>query len=158
VIGRTRVPDEVRAVETAERRLAWGLTDDGVALVATASALHVGDQELPWWRVEKAAWQPPLLTVIEVAEVEGTGTRRAWSLAQDSRLAEVVHGSVTSSVAWSDYRKLPVGGRVRLVGRRVPERDPLEWQVVWQSAQAAADPALRALAASWVEALRTTIG
>ncbi|MCU1587321.1 MAG: hypothetical protein JWN31_814, partial [Frankiales bacterium] len=115
-------------------------------------------EPLPWWRVEKATWQPPVLTVVEVADVEGAGAQRTWSLADDARLAETVRACVTSSVGWSDYRKLGAAERVRLVGRRLPGRDALEWQTVWSSTAAAADPALRAQASRWIEELRGSIG
>lgn len=152
-----RPPAAVRALEVSERRLAWGLTDDGVPLVATASALYAGSDRFPWWQVERAHWQPPRLTVVETAPVEASGARRSWSLAQESHLAEMVHACVTSSVAWSDVRKLGATS-VRLVGRRVPDRDPLTWQVVWGSPEAAADPALAAQAERWVDELRRSIG
>ena len=158
MIGRGRVPAAVRAVDVLERRLAWGITDDGLPLIATPTSLYAGTEPLPWWRIEKATWQPPLLTVVEVADVEGAGRQHAWSLAEDARLAETVRACVTTSVGWSDHRKLGSGGRVRLVGRRVPGRDALEWQTVWETPAAAADPALRAQAATWVEQLRATIG
>jgi hypothetical protein len=157
-MGRARVPAAVRALDVPERRLAWGLTDDGTVLTATPTALYAGTEPLPWWRIERAAWQPPLLTVVEVADVEGAGTQHTWSLADDARLAETVRACVTSSIGWTDHRKLGDGSRVRLVGRRQPGRDPLEWQTVWSSAAAAADPAWRAQAARWVEELRGSIG
>ena len=80
------------------------------------------------------------------------------TLDQDAKLAETVRACVTSSVGWTDRRQLGAAGHVRLVGRRVPDRDALEWQVVWESAAAAADPSLRALADRWVDELRGTIG
>ena len=73
MIGRRTVPDAVATLRTEERREAWGLTPDGVALVATASALHVGTTVLPWTQVEKVSWVPPRLVLTEVAEVEGAG-------------------------------------------------------------------------------------
>ena len=158
MIGRSRVPEAVRAVDVPERRLAWGLTDEGLPLIATPTALYAGSEPLPWWRVEKALWQPPVLTVIEVAEIEGAGVQHSWSLADDARLAETVRSCVTSSVGWSDARKLGSTGQVRLVGRRVRGRDTLEWQAIWSSPEAAAEPALRAQVVRWLEELRSSIG
>lgn len=153
----SKVPDAVRSVRTPERRLAWGLAPDGTVLVATASALHVGDEVLPWTQVEKVSWRPSVLTLVEVAEVEGTGRVRSWELAEDGRLAETVRARVTSSVGWSDRRRLPSGGHVRLVGRRAPGADALDWQVVWEHASDAAGPA-RGQVDAWVVELRKTIG
>ncbi|MDP9182409.1 MAG: hypothetical protein M3P04_06485 [Actinomycetota bacterium] len=155
---RRQVPAAVRAVRLEERRLAWGVTDDGVVLVATPSALHVGDRALPWTQVVKVAWQEPVLTVREVAEVEDGGVAHQFSLAEQDRLAEVVRAQVTSSVAWSDVRRLEPVGKVRVVARRVPRQDALLWQLVWLEGTDPADEALRAQADALVIALRGTLG
>ena len=143
---------------TDGRRLAWGLTTDGIPLVATPSSLYIGSERLPWTQVERVVWRPLTLTLIEVAEVEGTGRSRSWELALDSRLAETVRARVTSSVGWSDRRTLVPSGAVRLVGRRAPGRESLEWQTVWEPGTDRFDPLLRSQAEQWVEALRNTIG
>jgi hypothetical protein len=153
-----RPPDAVRALRLEERRLAWAVTPDGVPLVATASALHVGEERLPWTRVERVSWQPPSLTLVEVARVEGTGPIRTWELATDRRLAETVRAQVTSSIGWSDRRALEPSGAVRLVGRRTPGTDALEWQTFWEPGTDPDDPALRSQAEQWVDLLRRTIG
>lgn len=152
-----RTPEAVRAVPLTERRLAWGLTDDGTALVATATALHVGEETIPWTAIERVSWKPDVLTVIGTAAVEGSGPRRVFSLAEQSRLAEAVRAAVTSSVAWSDRRRVG-SGHVRLVGRRSPGVDALAWQVVWESSALADDPTAAAQAQAWVEELRAAIG
>ena len=153
-----RAPEAVRRLRLEERRLAWGVTPDGTPLVATPSALHVGDEQLPWTGVERVSWQPPVLTVVEVARVEGTGRRRTWELAQDARLAETVRTAVTSSIGWSDRRVLSPQGAVRLVGRRTPGTDALDWQTVWEPGTDPDDPALQAQAQLHVDALRRTLG
>ena len=143
---------------TDERRLAWGITSEGVALVATASTLYVGSEQLPWTQVERVVWRPSTLTVHEVAEVEGTGRARTWELVEDAHLAETIQARVTSSVGWSDRRMLQPSGAVRLVGRRAPGLEVLQWQIVWEPGTDPADPALRTQAEQWVDALRKTIG
>jgi len=155
---RRQVPDAVRAVALDERRLGWGVATDGAVVVATPSALHVGEQVLPWTQVAKAAWAPPVLTVLEVADVEDEGTVHRFELAEEDRLAEVVRARVTSSVAWSDVRRLQPDGKVRVVGRRVPGVDALLWQVVWLDGTDRTDPHLRAQADALVAALRGTLG
>jgi hypothetical protein len=155
---RRTIPEAVRALRLEERRLAWGLTEDGTALVATPSTLYAGDQHLAWTQVAKVAWAPPVLTVTEVADVEDAGLAHRFVLAEDDRLAEVVRAQVTSSVAWTDVRRLETGGKVRVVARRVPGRDALLWQVVWLDGTDAADPSLRAETDALVLALRGTIG
>ena len=155
---RSRVPEVVRAVPTEERRLAWGVTVDGLPLVATATTLYAGTERLTWVSVEKVVWRPSTLTLHEVAEVEGTGPVRSWELAEDGRLAETVRERVTGSVRWSDRRKLSPAGHVRLVGRRVPGEDLLVWLVVWEPATDPRDPALQAQVQRELDGLRRTIG
>jgi hypothetical protein len=153
---RTAVPPQVKAVR--DRRLAWGLTDDGIPLVAAPECLWIGEEQLPWTSVEKATWKPDVLTISEVAEVEGTGRTRSWVLAQEHRLAELVHTQVTASVRWSDVRKLSPAGKVRFVGRRVPGEDLLLWQVVWEPGTDPSDPFLRAQVERTLDGLKKTIG
>lgn len=158
MIGRKKLPAEVKAIATDERRLAWGMADDGTPLVATPVALWAGTSRLAWTFVEKVQWQPPVLTVHEVSEIEGTGGARSWTLVADSRLAETIRACVTSSVAWSDRRTVGPGARVRLVGRRAPGRDQLIWQTVWERPEDRAVPGYAAQAQEWVEELSRTIG
>jgi hypothetical protein len=155
---RPRVPDEVRALAPAERHLGWALAEDGTPLVATPTSLYAGELVLPWAQVAKVSWVPPLLAVREVSPVEDAGTEHRFVLADDERLAEVVRTQVTSSVAWSDVRRLQPAGKVRVVGRRVPGVDALHWQVVWLEGTDPADPALRAQADAHVAALRGSLG
>jgi hypothetical protein len=154
----SRVPAAVKAVAPLERRLAWGVAVDGTPLVATPTALYAGDWHLPWTQVERAGWQPPLLTVREVALVEGSGARHEWELEQDHHLAEVVRAQVTSSIGWSDRRRLPTTGALRVVGRRVPGEDALLWQVVYLEGADPTDPVNRAQAEELVAGLRATLG
>ena len=155
---RSRVPAPVRAVAPTERRLAWGLTEDDVPLVATPTALYVGDTALAWADVETAGWAPPVLTVREVAEVSGAGRAHRFVVATDSRLVETVRACVTSSVAWSDVRRLQPDGKVRVVGRRTPGRDALTWQVVFLEGTDPSDPLLRMQADQAVAELRASLG
>jgi hypothetical protein len=153
---RRPLPEAVRAV--ADRRLAWGVTDDGVALVASPTCLHVDSEQIDWTSVEKVGWVAPLLRLTEMAEVEGTGTVHLWELAENHRLAETIRERVTASVAWSDVRKLHPAGAVRLVGRRVPGQELLTWQTVWQDGTNPSDPLLRAQVDAFVTGLRKSIG
>jgi hypothetical protein len=153
-----RVPPGVKALAPDERRLAWGLTVDGTPIVATPQALYAGDLRIPWVQVEKAGWQPPVLTVREVAEVDGAGSVHTWELAEDKDLAGVVRTQVTSSIGWSDRRRLPGKGALRVVGRRVPGEDALLWQVVYIEGADPDDPVNQAHADQLVAGLRATLG
>lgn len=153
---RRSVPEAVRAVP--DRRLAWAVTEQGVALVASPACLHVGDEQIPWAAVEKVGWADPTLRLTEMAEVEGAGRVHLWELAEDHHLARTVRERVTASVAWSDLRALQPDGKVRLVGRRVPGEELLTWQVVWQRGTDPADPFLRAQVEAHLDGLRKSIG
>jgi hypothetical protein len=155
---RRAVPEAVRALAQGERRLGWALTSSGEALVATPSGLHSEGSVLPWTQVAHVTWQPPTLTLTEVAEVDGAGQVHHLLLEQDAGLAQVVRTQVTSSVAWSDVRRLQPKGKVRLVGRRQPERDDLLWQTVWLDGTDPDDPLLRTQAEALVADLRGTLG
>lgn len=158
---RRRVPDAVASVELlpGERRSAWALTPDGEPVVATEAALLLpGGVRLEWRRVERAAWQPPRLTVLEVADVEGTGARHTHELSDEGDLPAVVHSRVTASVAWTDHARLSPAGGVRVVGRRVPDAELLEWQLVYDVGTDREDPLVRAQAEQLVAQARRSIG
>ena len=158
---RPRLPEAVRAVQVlaGERRLAWGTTPSGEAVVATDLALHLPRSgRVEWADVEKATWRRPQLTVVRVAPVEGTGQREAVELVDDDRLADVVRSQVTASVGWSDHVRLVPTGGVRVVGRRRPGRELLDWQLVFDQGTDPDDPALREQAEAVVDRARRTIG
>jgi len=161
LLRRAAVPEVVRAVDLpeGERRLAWGVTQTGAAVVASPSVLVLPDgTSLPWVHVEKAVYAPPVLTVSEVAEIEGSGAQHVLRLAQDHDLAGVVRARVTSSVGWSDRRRLHPRGSVRLVGRRVAGQDALLWQLVFDRDSDPDDPAVRAQAGQLLNEVRRTLG
>lgn len=164
---RRPVPEAVRALllPAGERRLGWALTADGAPVVATASHLLLpGREPLPWGAVERAGWQRPVLTVVEVAPgaapVSGTGPTTVLRLDEeaDGGLADAVHARVTSSVAWSTHVRFPSGGGARVVGRRRSGTDELAWQVVYDAGTDVHDPTVRAQAQAVVERSRRTIG
>ena len=155
---RRQVPEAVRAVSLDERRLAWALTTTGTPVIATSSALHLPDRVLAWTQIAKVAWAPPVLMVREVADVEDAGPAYRLELETEDSLAEVVRAQVTSSVAWSDVRRLQPAGKVRIVGRRVAGVDALLWQVVWLEGTDPTDPQLRSQADVLVAALRGSLG
>lgn len=160
-LGRRPVPPEVRdlPLPAGERRTAWALTTAGEPVVATDQALHLpGGQRLAWPDVERARWQRPRLQVREVAPVAGAGRLHVLELTGEDELAEVVHARVTASVAWSSHYRLSPGGGVRVVGRRRPGLDPLDWQLVYDEGTAVADPLVRAQAEQLLDSARRSIG
>ena len=148
----------MRGLKTADRRIAWGVTTDGLPLVATPTSLYAGSERLAWADIERVSWRPSTLLLIEASEVEGSGAQHCWELARDRRLAETIRAQVTSTIGWTDRRALQPSGHVRLVGRRIPGEDPLRWQLVFEPGTDPHDPQLRAQAEQLVDGLRRTLG
>jgi hypothetical protein len=159
---RRRVPDVVRtvALEQGDRRVAWALTDDGRPVVATERGLVLpGRPRVDWSDVERAGWQRPALTVVESSEVAGSGCTTTVVLADDDGgLPEVVRAGVSSSVAWSRHVRLVPTGGVRVVGRRRPGQELLDWQCVYDPGTDVSDPEIRAQAESVVLRARRSVG
>ena len=99
-----------------------------------------------------------MLVVTHVAPVDGTGESWQLELAEENDLADVVRTRVTDSVAWSNHVKLKPAGGVRLVGRRRPGQELLEWQLVFDAGTDPDDPQLRAQADALVSDARRSIG
>jgi hypothetical protein len=161
LLRRAPLPEVVRAVQLdpGERRLGWGVTSAGDAVVATSAGLRLpGRPPLAWADVERATWRRPVLTLSQVAQVDGTGQRWQLELADEDDLPDVVRTQVTGSVAWSNHVALKPSGGVRLVGRRRPGQDLLDWQLVYDAGTDPEDPQLRAQGEALVEEARRTIG
>ena len=132
---RGRPPAEaVARLERDERVTAWGRTsDDSDVLVATPRGLWLPSGErVGWHEIHKARWDTGVLTLIRGVEV-APGIREdapplRYVLAEPGNLPDEVRTRVTRSVAYSVHHRLP-GGGVRVVGRRVPGRDGLDWAV-----------------------------
>ena len=161
-LRRRPVPAAVRALvlPAGERRVAWALLDDGRPVVATATGLLVpGRPHLLLWRaIERATWDRPRLVVRELADVSETGVLHELTLQDEGGLPELVRQQVTGSVAWATSARLSPSGGVRIVGRRVPEAEALEWQLVFDAGTDPDDPLVRAQAEYALSSARRTIG
>lgn len=161
LLGRRSVPEAVTAVrlEPGERRSAWGLTPGGEPVVVTDLGLWLpGAPRLDWHDVEKATWARPVLTVVRVALVAGTGERRTVQLEQEGNLPDAVRSAVTGSVGWSSHYRLRPRGGVRVVGRRRPGQDLLHWQLVYDVGTDPDDPLVRTQADELLLTARRTVG
>lgn len=161
LLGRSALPEVVRAVslEPGERRLGWGVTTAGEAVLATSRGLRLpGAELLDWADVERATWRRPSLVVTRVSPVDGTGPRWQVELEQEDDLADAVRAQVTGSIGWTDHVRLQPEGGVRLVGRRRPGQDLLDWQMVFDAGTDPQDPALRAQAEAHLLEVRRRIG
>jgi hypothetical protein len=164
LLRRRTTPEVVRAValEPGERRVAWALTTAGEPVVATDRGLRLpGRPVLEWEQIERASFARPVLTVLELAEVEGTGARHAVELDladEQTDLPATVRARVAASVAWSSHTRLAPAGGVRIVGRRRRGLEVLDWQLVFDQGTDPHDPQLRAQAEQHLAAARRTIG
>ena len=160
-LRRRPVPEVVRAValEPGERRRAWGVTTLGDPVVATDLGLHLPRSgRIDWHEIERATWKRPVLGISKVAPVDGAGPRWQLELTEEADLADVVRSSVTASVAWTNHVRLQPSGGVRIVGRRRPGQDALDWQLVFDSGTDPDDPQVQAQAEALVSDARRTIG
>jgi len=164
--GRRRLPEVVRALslDPGERRLAWALRDDDGAVVATDLGLWLASDpaepggRLDWADIERVSWKRPVLTVFGIAPVTGTGKRSEVDLLEGSDLPEVVRSAVTASIGWSSHYRLRPSGGVRVVGRRRPGREVLDWQLVYDADTDPDDPGVREQAEQLRADARRTIG
>lgn len=135
VKSRPPVPDSAkRFLERDERELAWAQAVTGQVLVATQRGLHVVGERahrlVGWHEITKASWGERKLTVIEAEPGEGSEIvdQRPWQLEFDEPggIPVVLRQRVESSVVVTVHR--PTASGVRLIGRKVPGQDGLQWQ------------------------------
>jgi hypothetical protein len=130
---RGRPPAEaVARLERDERVTAWGRGDSGVVIATPRGLWPPSGERVGWDEIHKARWDAGVLTVIRGVEV-APGVREdapplRYVLAEPGNLPDEVRTRVTRSVAYSTHHQLP-GGGVRVVGRRVPGRNGLDWAV-----------------------------
>lgn len=162
MFGRRRVPESVRrvALDPGERRSGWAVTASGDPVVATDLGLRLPGTgaRLAWIDVEKATWARPWLELSELAEVSGTGRRWRIELADEGELPAVVRSQVSASVAWQNHVKLSPSGGVRVVGRRRPGSELLDWQMVFDQGTDLDDPSVQAQAQAVLYEARQRIG
>lgn len=160
-LGRRKLPAAAGDVqlEAGERRLAWALTVSGEAVVATDLGLRFpGVSRIDWPDVERVSWQRPRLTVFAIASVTGAGAQRQAELGDDGGLPGVVRSQVTASIGWSRHHALQPTGGVRIVGRRRPGRELLDWQLVYDTDTDPTDPGRRSQAEALLLEARRTVG
>jgi hypothetical protein len=141
-----------------ERVLAVARTADGAAVAATDVALHFplpagDDARVPWERIDHAGWREGLLHVRETG-----GTTHRLRLAEPDAVPEAVQERVTATVVVSTHVRFPNAGGVRIVGRRAPRSETVNWTFVFDSGLDPADPGLRAKAEQALEDLRRQTG
>lgn len=161
-----------------ERVLAVARTSEGAVVAATTLALHLPPSEasasegsasegsdseasasgrrhrrVRWELVDHAGWQDGWLRVRETG-----GAAHRLRLPDPGSVPEAVQERVTATVVVSTYARLTGSGGVRIVGRRDPDGDGLNWTFVFDPGLDPADPDLRARAEGLLEELRRQTG
>lgn len=119
-----------------EHILAWALTSEGTAVIATNRNLWTAGGSTAWNHLSKAVWDGVALTVTPSTIVE---ERDGYSVIADEEpvrltlpdpdnVPQVVRQRVTASVRHPARHELPEGG-LWLAARRVPGHDGLAWIV-----------------------------
>jgi hypothetical protein len=132
---RERPPADVLAVlDSDERAVSWGDTDDGAAVVATPKGLWWPDgdgyRRIAWQHIDKAVWRDSVLSVIEADVVDDLllvdREPVSVTITTPRDLPPTVRKRVDANVVRTQL--LPVtGGAARFVARRVPGRDGVVW-------------------------------
>ena len=140
---RHRLPaDAYREFEPGEHVVAWAPHERGY-LVATTRGLWLPDfaERLGWHEIHKATWTGQELTILPSRQVSEAGSGpdapadvvadaepALFRLSDPGELPHEVRVRVTRSVVYSQHHELPNGG-VRVLGRRVPGRDGVSFQL-----------------------------
>jgi hypothetical protein len=160
---RLTLPAEARdalPLDAGERLLAVARLVDGSWVAATPGALVLPGHRVDWSTVAHAEWSDERsqlrVDLLRTADAEAETHRLA--LDEPGRVPEVVRDRVTSSIVAS--RHTPVEGRagVRVVARRVPGEDELQWQVVVDRGLDPADPRVQTAGDTAVSDLRRDLG
>jgi hypothetical protein len=158
----THLPDDARAtldLAHRERVLSAARLRDGGWLAATDQGLVGAGWRAPWSAATHAQWYDDAAT-LQVAWLDAAGERQDQSLVLDEpgMLPETVHERVTATILLS--RHLPVRGRdgVRVVARRQPGSDEVEWQVVADPGVDAGDPQVGTMVREGIRAMSADLG
>ncbi|MEO3744840.1 hypothetical protein [Plantactinospora sp. B5E13] len=136
-----------------ERVLDWARVGDGAeSVVVTDRGLWLpgGVGRLGWHDIHKAVWSGRELSVTPAEpagervdyRVQADGQVRTYLLLDPGQVPHQVRTRVTRSVAYTTHHRLPDGGGVRVVARRVPGVDGLTWTVRYDPGTSTEDPAV----------------
>jgi hypothetical protein len=127
------------ALGAEERVVAWaGATGDDVVVLTNLGLWLPGAAgRLGWHEIHKATWSGRQLSIVAarpVAEAEGYTVMAdlpalTLTLLDPDKVPDQLRARVDKSVAYSSHHELPGGGGVRVVARRVPGADGLNWTV-----------------------------
>jgi hypothetical protein len=158
----TQLPDDAREtleLARAERVLSAARLRDGGWVAATTLGLVGAGWRAPWSAATHAQWYDDADS-LEVAWLDDAGQRqdRLLVLDEPGQLPETVHERVTATILLSRHVPVSDGRGVRVVARRQPGSDDVEWQVVADSGVDADDPQYRAPIAIAMHAMSVELG
>jgi hypothetical protein len=160
---RLTLPAEARdalPLHRRERLLAVARLADGSWIATTPRALVLPGRRVDWSTVAHAEWsdERSQLRVDQLQTSDADAETHLLVLDEPGRVPEVVRDRVTSSIVAS--RHTPIDGRagVRVVARRVPGEDELQWQVLVDRGLDPADPRVQATSDTAVSDLRRELG
>lgn len=165
---RERPPAEALArLDRDERVVSWATAtaeEGGGAVLATPLGLWLpaAAGRIPWHLIDKATWQGGVLSVV-AARDSGDGVLaelppRSVRIGIPRDLPHTVRVRVERTIASTRHYRLPGGGGVRVVGRRVPGQDGVSWQLVFDGGVDPDDPVVRGAAAEMVQQSRSLLG
>ena len=163
LFGRREQPpaEALAALDRDERVVSWGSAAGGGAVLATPLGLWLpgATERISWHLIDKATWQDGVLSVVAARDT-GDGVldelpARSVRIAVPRDLPQTVRSRVERTIASTRYYRLPTGSGVRVVGRRVPGRDGVSWQLVFDPGVDRDDPAVRTAAAEMVRQSRS---
>lgn len=166
-LAERRPPAEVvQPLDRDERVVSWARSAGGAAVVATQLGLWLPEPEglrrVSWHLIDRAVWRAGTLTVVTAVDTGGgvlaEQPPRSVALADPRDLPPTVRTRVERSIAYTRHHRLQPTGGVRVVGRRVPGRDGLSWQLVFDRDTDPADPLLRMQADQFVATARADTG
>jgi len=155
-------------LEPDERVVAWATATGDDVVVATNRGVWLpgAGERLGWHEIHKATWsgrQLALVSACEVAQQEGYFIvedlpATVHTLLDPDRVPDQVRTRLTRSIAYSAHHRLPGGGGVRVVGRRVSGLDGLRWTVRPDAGTDFADREIAALTSTFVAQAQAAVG
>jgi hypothetical protein len=129
-------------------------------LGGTARALYLPDGTvLGWNEVDEAVWNVDESTLdLVTLPIDGPARSYRVHLPDPGRLPELVRERVTSSIVVNQH--VPLAGRAgaKIIARRVPGRDQLDWIVLYDAGIDGADPVIMERVQDAVAVLRRDLG